>query len=316
MPKATVLRTRFRCLAASMLLGAAGSGCLADIGKHPEASLEVQVYRALEKEFLQSASGKTLLEELAKTRCARSPVSAYNYAPTESDTRVREMDAAAGKALPCNQHLYGVCGYANITGPRPFSSTWASTMKGVAFRLYMVELVRMTGMQVPELERALQALAERDVQDIAARLSGTEADPKAAAFKGLYREGDYGELEASLAKKWNGLVLALPESRRHEVPLLLFGGGMCHFLLGDPFEVRTEPSGATVSLILDFDWLLCQALGRDPWNQSDCPGWFVLASPGHRLLGTYRYEAKWPGRPVSRNTIRTEGAVGKVLVLR
>lgn len=316
MPRATITTTRFRSAAAALLLCTVCSACLADIGTHLESSPEVQVYRALEKEFLTSDAGKTLLGRLDTRRCDRYPAGDYNYVPTETDGRRQRLNAAAVRALPCVQPLFGMCGFPTVTGPTPFRSTWAGPMKGVAFGLYIRELSRLTGVQVPAIEKGLQNLAERDLQVIAGMLKSTELISQTAALGRLYGESEYGELEVLLTRKWNEYVLGLPEVRRHEVPLLLFGGEVCNFLLGGPFEVKTEPSGAAVSLILNFDWLLCQALGRDPWSQTECPGWFVVASPVHRLAGTYRYEAKWPGRPVSRNIIQTEGAVGKVLILR
>lgn len=72
-------------------------------------------------------------------------------------------------------------------------------------------------------------------------------------------------------------------------------GGDC----GDArFSVRfeSEPAGARLWLITEFDFLLCEAKGNDPWSFNACP-WYeeTVGEVGLPIdSSNYRYVARWP----------------------
>ncbi|MGJ8572550.1 MAG: hypothetical protein ACSHXI_17815 [Hoeflea sp.] len=72
---------------------------------------------------------------------------------------------------------------------------------------------------------------------------------------------------------------------------------------GFTVEFVSEPDGARLWVLYEFDYLLCQAKGIDPWNisgGSDCPwmetsvGSVDFDSEVYVDSGNYRFVARWP----------------------
>lgn len=87
--------------------------------------------------------------------------------------------------------------------------------------------------------------------------------------------------------------------------LILKGGGDC----GDggvTVAFSADPPGASLWMIVEFDFLLCELEGRSPWSTSEC-AWYEepvfhdgsVWGLNSLVSGVYRYIARWPDGEVS-----------------
>ncbi|PNG50199.1 MULTISPECIES: hypothetical protein [unclassified Variovorax] len=295
----------------------ASGGCFADIGKHSESSPEVQVYRALQKEFLEGPQGKELFARLGATLCQPKSERRGDIYRLDSASSFSTITGAAADAYPCAQLIEGtpVCG--QLEGPPyfqgPADSVWRLPMHGVAYATYVRELARRASIPPGEIEAELADIEEGTLASIQRTLSPSAAGPDSMRTRLV---NNPATKELSLMVKWNAYVLALPDAQRATTPVLLSARpvwGQCYNSPGTEYLVRSVPPGAMIRIIQDFDWRLCGALKQDPWGDK-CVGWTVVVAK-RVLIGTYRYEAQWQDGKRSRQVLNVDGRTGDTLDL-
>lgn len=127
-------------------------------------------------------------------------------------------------------------------------------------------------------------------------------------------DGEIARVERRLAAAWNEYrEVAL---NGIEIPALNYDPGCGD---GDvSVEIVTQPPGGKVSLIDNFDWLICRKRNLNPWDPDSCAGWREVSSSTVSLAGEYRYFVRWPSGGISRSsapiTIARDNA--KKVVLR
>ena len=111
-------------------------------------------------------------------------------------------------------------------------------------------------------------------------------------------------LERTLATTWN--KYRSTSGREHEVPGLVYEPGCGAGAIKVTF--RTLPPGGKLRLITSFDWRLCEARHRDPWDPTSCPGWTEVVQERINISGDYHYIADWDdGTPKKSNFLIEPG---------
>ncbi|PNG50316.1 hypothetical protein CHC07_05845 [Variovorax sp. B4] len=261
------------------------------------------MYRALQVAGRAAEPARDRFDKLARSACATESGSLSSSEPTlvtlhwDHPFPFWHIERYATYAK-CHEHLGSAC-----TGPYFVSSDrWGALGTAAVFVAYYRELSRRVGFDDGEVRLTLDALEREALLHADYEATGKPTDRAWG--------GPSAKLRYQLASSWNFKLAGLPREQQEQIPALNFmpcpGVPAAGGAYGWKYPVRSEPLGARIHLISDFDFRLCEARGKEQWNPDSCADWELLATESTRLIGTYRYIATWPDGKVSRQTIKVE----------
>ncbi len=291
----------------------------ADIAGYPEASEEVRVYRALEKQFMARDEAKEMFRFVPGTNCPHSesplpPQASWEISIISSDSPSPPFKVRT--YTRCGIDVATLCAEGRVAMDVFSDGRWAWTMSRIGYIKYYRDLSKRVGLPDSVIGTELSAMEKMTMDNISRRLKRP---------KGLQNfDGEIGgmgyandlrfdndrvaALESAMALKWDRHLSTLPKSQQQAVPAFFYmpecGAGE------QSFVVKSDPPGAKIRIISDFDWLLCREIGRDPWDPNDCLGWSLIVKKENSLIGRYRYQAEWRNGKISKDVIEVEQFYG------
>ncbi|EFF75499.1 hypothetical protein [Achromobacter piechaudii] len=193
---------------------------------------------------------------------------------------------------------------------------WAWTMSRIGYIKYYRDLSKKVGLPDSVIGTELSAMEKMTIDNISRRLRrprGLQSFDGEIGGMGYTNDLKFDNdrvaaLESAMALKWDRYLSTLPQSQQQAVPSFSY---MPECGAGEQlFVVKSDPPGAKIRIISDFDWLLCREIGRNPWDPNDCLGWSLIVKEENSLIGRYRYQAEWSNGKISRNVVEVEQFYG------
>jgi hypothetical protein len=192
-------------------------------------------------------------------------------------------DLADARKQPQNFYQVDTCMYAEGSANSARQS-YVANMEAIAWNeLYMATSFRSAGYPDQVWEEPLRAAMDKQVDVIS----------------DLFRNGrgiDISNVKTILKPYERRIVAALESYRRSQNPRLpqYYAVGMCGGDWIGFVKLRSDPPGAAIRVITDFNYKLCRSRGIDPYT-GGCNDLWKTVGPSTQLpQGTYRYKAQWP----------------------
>jgi hypothetical protein len=275
---------------------------LADLAGRSETSDEVLLYRALETQVWADQRLRATIGVLSRSVCGQA-----NNAPRLPLSRMPTQVGATQQFntfAKCNVEasVHNSCRKFQLHQP----TAWSGNVERIAYIQYFRELAERSHFSPKVIGGDLEAMEAQVLEDVAKRLQGWRGAP-----------ASFASVEQQLAIHWNETLRQYPPGGQTWLPALQVSTAPPQCIRAGEIAVtiRSEPPGARVRLISDYDWRLCDALNHDPWDPAKCWGWTALPANGAMLSGTYRYQADWPDGKSSRDTVDAKIVIGQSPVI-
>ncbi|KWT98107.1 hypothetical protein WDL1P1_00472 (plasmid) [Variovorax sp. WDL1] len=296
-------------LACTLVLALLPLPSLADVGGRSEADDTVKLYRVIERTAMPQGPIRSFHSQ-SVCEYAGQPLPGPNQA-----LRATTIAAVGDDEEYLSVESYAKCALKDQQ-PYCFSvihpGVWTWTEVSILDIAERREVVRSARFPENVFEPVLTALEALVLENIERRLQQQPTLHTDAGLTILYTSDDrrfarrqWLALERTFALRWAGHLNSLPPGEQRELPIYAFHYG-CLAAGGSDYQVTSDPPGASIRLISDFDWQVCRARNADPWNPDKCAGWSILVQPSALLIGTYRYHATWPSGKESRNVFKVE----------